>query len=82
MSYAYVPGLSEKFIYLNDDVLFGLPVWPDDFFTHGGGQKVFLSWPVPACREGCPQTWIKDSYCDKGDCHDQADVEWIVTRGS
>ncbi|KAF6035766.1 hypothetical protein EB796_005930 [Bugula neritina] len=24
------PGLSEKFLYLNDDVMFGDQVWPDD----------------------------------------------------
>ena len=35
-----IPGLSDKFIYLNDDVMFGKDVWPDDFFTHSTGQKV------------------------------------------
>ena len=60
-----IPGLSKKFIYLNDDVMFGEEVWPDDFYTHAKGQKVFLSWPVPNCNEGCPATWINDKYCDK-----------------
>ena len=60
-----IPGLSKKFIYLNDDVMFGADVWPDDFYTHAKGQKVFLSWPVPNCNEGCPATWINDRYCDK-----------------
>lgn len=35
-----IPGLSQKFIYLNDDVMFGRDVWPDDFYTHSKGQKV------------------------------------------
>ena len=35
-----IPGLSDKFIYLNDDVMFGKEVWPDDFYTHSHGQKV------------------------------------------
>ena len=35
-----IPGLSDKFIYLNDDVMFGAEVWPDDFYTHSDGQKV------------------------------------------
>ncbi|PIK39204.1 putative N-acetylglucosamine-1-phosphotransferase subunits alpha/beta-like [Apostichopus japonicus] len=60
-----IPGLSEKFIYLNDDTMFGKDVWPDDFYTHAGGQKVYLTWPVPNCAEGCPSSWIKDNYCDK-----------------
>ncbi|GAM23564.1 hypothetical protein SAMD00019534_067390 [Acytostelium subglobosum LB1] len=59
-----IPGLSKKFLYLNDDVMFGRPVYPDDFLTQGGGQKVFLSWPVPNCNEGCPSNWIGDGFCD------------------
>ena len=35
-----IRGLSDKFIYLNDDTMFGAPVWPDDFFTQSKGQKV------------------------------------------
>ncbi|XP_022082815.1 N-acetylglucosamine-1-phosphotransferase subunits alpha/beta-like isoform X2 [Acanthaster planci] len=59
-----IPGLSDKFIYLNDDTMFGVPVWPDDFYTHSQGQKVYLTWPVPNCAEGCPPSWIRDNYCD------------------
>ncbi|XP_071809115.1 N-acetylglucosamine-1-phosphotransferase subunits alpha/beta-like [Asterias amurensis] len=59
-----IPGLSKKFIYLNDDTMFGKPVWPDDFYTHSRGQKVYLTWPVPNCAEGCPPSWIRDNYCD------------------
>jgi len=39
-------------------------VWPSDFYTPSGGQKVFLSWPVPNCADGCPSSWIGDGYCD------------------
>ena len=35
-----IPGLSDKFIYMNDDVMFGKEVWPDDFYTYSSGQKV------------------------------------------
>lgn len=35
-----IPGLSQHFLYLNDDVMFGLDVWPDDFYSHARGQKV------------------------------------------
>lgn len=35
-----IPGLSDNFIYLNDDVMFGEEVWPEDFFTNQQGQKV------------------------------------------
>ena len=43
-----IPNISQKFIYFNDDVMFGRPVFPDVFWTPSGGQKVFLSWPVPS----------------------------------
>uniref|UniRef100_A0AAV2J081 N-acetylglucosamine-1-phosphotransferase subunits alpha/beta n=1 Tax=Knipowitschia caucasica TaxID=637954 RepID=A0AAV2J081_KNICA len=69
-----IPGLSQKFIYLNDDVMFGKDVWPDDFYTHSKGQKVYLTWPVPNCAEGCPGSWIKDAYCDKT-CNNSA-CDW------
>eukprot|EP00794_Sanderia_malayensis_P020317 gene20317-22316_t len=60
-----IPGLSKKFIYMNDDVFFGDYIWPDDFYTHAKGQKVYLTWPVPNCNEGCPAAWVNDKYCDK-----------------
>ncbi|XP_041367858.1 N-acetylglucosamine-1-phosphotransferase subunits alpha/beta-like isoform X2 [Gigantopelta aegis] len=69
-----IAGLSDKFIYLNDDVMFGKEVWPDDFFSFSTGQKVYLTWPVPNCNEGCPSTWIKDGYCDKA-CNN-SECEW------
>eukprot|EP01119_Soliformovum_irregulare_P013098 TRINITY_DN3457_c0_g1_i1.p1 TRINITY_DN3457_c0_g1~~TRINITY_DN3457_c0_g1_i1.p1 ORF type:complete len:1204 (-),score=445.63 TRINITY_DN3457_c0_g1_i1:46-3657(-) len=59
-----IPGLSEHFIYFNDDTMIGSPVWPDDWYTHSRGQKVYLSWPVPNCNDGCASGWIGDGYCD------------------
>ncbi|XP_059834509.1 N-acetylglucosamine-1-phosphotransferase subunits alpha/beta isoform X1 [Hypanus sabinus] len=69
-----IPGLSQKFIYLNDDVMFGKEVWPDDFYSHSNGQKIYLTWPVPNCADGCPGSWIKDGYCDKA-CNNSA-CDW------
>lgn len=59
-----IPGLSSRFVYFNDDVLLGSDVWPDDFFTRAGGQKVYLSWEVPKCAPGCVDTWLGDGFCD------------------
>ena len=39
----HIPGLNEHFIYLNDDVMFGKPVRPQDFFLPNGTVKVFPS---------------------------------------
>ena len=38
-----IDGLSEHFVYFNDDMLVGRPLRPDHFFTSGGLPKVFLS---------------------------------------
>ena len=27
--------------------------------------QVYLSWSIPDCAPGCPQSWIKDGYCDR-----------------
>ena len=59
-----IPGLASRFVYLNDDVMFAKPVFPDDFVTLGGGQKIFLSWGIPPCAEGCQGAWLGDGYCD------------------
>ena len=60
-----IPGLSEHFIYLNDDIFFGKEVWPDDFISEDGTQTIYLTYPVPDCKVGCPGSWIRDGYCDK-----------------
>ncbi|MDF1615239.1 stealth family protein [Desulfurivibrio dismutans] len=45
-----VPGLSEHFLYMNDDVFFGRPVWPTQFFEANGIARTFLSTAmVPIC---------------------------------
>jgi hypothetical protein len=38
-----IPGLSEHFLYLNDDVFLGRPVVPELFFTPGGLARFFPS---------------------------------------
>ena len=68
-----IPGLSDRFIYLNDDVMFGNDVFPDDFWKLVGTQNVFLSWEVPRCADGCPNNWIKDGYCDAACNNKQCD---------
>lgn len=38
-----IPGLSEHYLYFNDDVVLGKPSTPEDFFTPGGLLRVALS---------------------------------------
>lgn len=42
----HIPGLANLYIYLNDDVLFGSPVRPENFF-HGNGLVKFFPSPAP-----------------------------------
>ncbi|GAA2006681.1 stealth family protein [Microbacterium ulmi] len=35
----HIEGLAEHFLYSNDDMFFGRPVWPEMFFTPGGVSK-------------------------------------------
>ncbi|MEU7901940.1 stealth family protein [Actinoplanes sp. NPDC049118] len=48
-----IPGLSEHFLYLNDDVFLGRPVSPEMFFTPGGLTRFF---PSPARVDSAPRT--------------------------
>ena len=74
-----IPGISEHFIYFNDDVMLGGPSHPEDFKSASDGTKVYLSWSVPSCNDGCKYHKIGDGFCDdecnvrlchydKGDC--------------
>lgn len=59
-----IKGLSNKFLYLNDDIMFTQNVWPEDFFTNSKGFKIYLSWPVPDCSPTCLWSWVADGSCD------------------
>jgi hypothetical protein len=37
-----IPGLSERFLYFNDDVLLSAPATPDSFFDEAGRARVYL----------------------------------------
>ncbi|HEY3337474.1 MAG TPA: Stealth CR1 domain-containing protein [Propionicimonas sp.] len=39
----HIPGLADRYLYLNDDMLFGAPVRPEDFFHANGLSKFFTS---------------------------------------
>ena len=39
-----IPGLSRHFIEMNDDVMFGAPVCPEDFFGEEGSSVCYATW--------------------------------------
>lgn len=59
-----IPGLSESFLYFNDDVFLGKEIWPEDFYTLSKGYKLYLTWNIPDCSSECPWTWVGDGSCD------------------
>ena len=58
-----IPDLSEHFLYFNDDVFLGAPVFPHDWMVNGI-PKVYLAWEVPECAEHCPESLLGDGICD------------------
>ncbi len=60
-----IKGLSKRFIYFNDDMILGKPVYMDDFYTQSRGFKFHLAWQLPGCAPKCPNAWIRDGYCDR-----------------
>jgi hypothetical protein len=59
-----IPGLADRFIYFNDDVLLGRAVWPEDFWSPTQGQVIYTSWQLPECAPGCLGKWLGDGICD------------------
>lgn len=76
-----IPKLSKRFLYLNDDIFLGAPLYPEDLYTEAEGVRVYQAWMVPDCAVDCPWTYIGDGACDRhcnidacqfdgGDCTD------------
>jgi hypothetical protein len=55
-----IPGLSNRFLYLNDDVFLGRAVTLEDFLTPSGGQRIYLD------------SWLLPTRLDTGPVHDRA----------
>lgn len=58
MNLHHIPGLSDYFLYFNDDVFLGSPVHLTDFMTLQRGQVLFGSWEVPECSQKCILSFI------------------------
>ena len=58
-----IPGLSNRFLYLNDDVMFGNDVYPDDFWKLDGTQYFFPSWEPPKCSDGTHPVYVLYAFC-------------------
>ncbi|KAH8407664.1 hypothetical protein KR222_009759 [Zaprionus bogoriensis] len=60
-----IPKLSKRFLYLNDDIFLGAPLYPEDLYTQAEGVRVYQAWMVPDCALDCPWTYIGDGACDR-----------------
>lgn len=53
----FIPGLSERFVYFNDDMFLGAPVTPGDFFDDDGTAVVRVSGQVTASWQHHEKAW-------------------------
>lgn len=60
-----IPGLSDSFLYFNDDVFLGARVHPEDFVSQLGVQKAYFAWEIPLCSPGCWDTALQNGRCDR-----------------
>ena len=75
-----IPGLSNKFLYFNDDTLLANTLSKEDLCCGTNGQKIYISTSqANQCAEGCANKWLGDGKCqpvcnnheclyDNGDC--------------
>lgn len=59
-----IPGLSERFIYFNDDVFLGTETYIDDFYSNSKGFLIYMAWSLPMCATDCPWLYVSDGECD------------------
>ena len=57
-------GLSDKFLYFNDDVFLGSPVSVQDFVYGWNGQWVYTDFLVDHCAPSCKIDWLANRQCD------------------
>jgi len=72
----HIRGLASKFVYFNDDVMLGSDIWPEDFYTTRGGQKIYLTWELPQCSSGCMASWLGDGVCDPSCNNDECNFDY------
>lgn len=91
MNLHHIHGLSDYFIYFNDDVFLGSPVLPADFMTLEKGQILYSSWEVPECSKLCKYSMLNNNVCDSacnnrecgfdlGDCANVTPVESKLSK--
>lgn len=60
-----IPNLSKRFLYMNDDIFLGAPLYPEDLYTQSEGVRVYTAWTLPDCAIDCPWVYIGDGACDQ-----------------
>lgn len=64
-----IPGLSDYYLYLNDDIFFGKDASLDDFMLDkaDGTQNVYFDFyvAISACSRGCKADILGNGVCDK-----------------
>ena len=65
-----IPGLSERYFYLNDDVFFGAPVVLDDWFWPGGVCVAWSDEPLVSDEPLRPDATALDNAC-------RSSVQWL-----
>ncbi|XP_077289661.1 N-acetylglucosamine-1-phosphate transferase subunits alpha and beta isoform X2 [Arctopsyche grandis] len=70
-----IPGLSERFIYFNDDIFLGDFLHLNDLYTNSDGYMVYTAWSVPECSQGCPWSFLGDNSCDQSCDNTECDYD-------
>lgn len=60
-----IPNLSKRFLYMNDDIFLGAPLYPEDLYTQSDGVRIYTAWTLPDCAIDCPWVYIGDGACDQ-----------------
>lgn len=59
-----IPKLTQRFLYFNDDVFLGEPLYLDHMATESEGTRIWNAWDLPDCSAFCQWAFIGDGACD------------------
>lgn len=60
-----IPGISKRFLYFNDDVFLGQPIFKEDFISQNEGYKLYFSYSLGMCSPQCFWAYVADDQCDE-----------------
>lgn len=78
-----IPGLSDHFIYFNDDMILASAVYPSTWYSQAFGQKLWFFWPLaqhPDVPVQSTPVYSRNKRCPECDCPVKCDTKEVDAK--